>query len=150
MGLRTLKWWRWISGVMIPPMRVSLFITCLGELFTPRVGIAVADVLEHIGCMVDFPEAQTCCGQPQFNNGFSADARKLAERLIEVFAASQYVVTPSGSCCAMIREHYPKMFEGDRQWQGRCEAFVAKTFEFVEFLTKVLKVETLRVDFAGS
>ena len=121
-------------------MKVSLFVTCLTDLFSPQVGMAVVDVLEHFGCAVDFPEGQTCCGQPQFNNGYSREARPLAERMIRIFKESAVVVTPSGSCCAMIREHYPALFKDDPKWEAEALAFVAKTYEFVEFLTKVLKV----------
>jgi L-lactate dehydrogenase complex protein LldE len=121
-------------------MNVSLFITCLGDLFSPHVGMATVKVLEHFGCVVDFPEGQTCCGQPQFNNGYAHEARPLAERMIRVFKNSEYVVTPSGSCCAMVREHYPLLFK-DEGLENDALEFVAKTYELVEFLTKVLKVD---------
>jgi L-lactate dehydrogenase complex protein LldE len=124
-----------------PPMNVSLFVTCLTDLFAPQVGMATVKVLEHFGCKVDFPEAQTCCGQPQYNNGYPGEARALAERMIRVFKDSQYVVTPSGSCCAMIREHYPLLFKDDKKWETEALEFVAKTYEFVEFVTKILKVD---------
>ena len=122
-------------------MNVSLFVTCLTDLFAPQVGMATVEVLEHFGCTVDFPQDQTCCGQPQFNNGYARETRPLAERMIRVFQKSQYVVTPSGSCCAMIREHYPGLFEGEPAWETEARAFAAKTYELVEFLTTVLKVD---------
>src|SRR5215213_3264848 len=109
-------------------MNVSLFVTCLTDLFAPHVGMATVDVLEHFGCTVDFPHDQTCCGQPQFNNGYPHESRPLAERMIRVFQDSEYVVTPSGSCCAMIREHYPDLFKNDRKWETDALAFVAKTY----------------------
>jgi L-lactate dehydrogenase complex protein LldE len=121
-------------------MNVSLFITCLTDLFTPEVGLATVEVLEHFGCKVDFPEGQTCCGQPQYNNGYPEESRKLARRMIRVFAKSDFVVTPSGSCCSMIREHYRVLFAGEPE-EAEALAFVAKTYEFVEFLTKVLKAD---------
>jgi L-lactate dehydrogenase complex protein LldE len=122
-------------------MNVSLFVTCLTDLFSPHVGMATVNVLEHFGCSVDFPQDQTCCGQPQFNNGYPAQAKPLAQRMIDVFKHSQYIVTPSGSCCAMIREHYPLLFKDDPIWENQALEFVAKTYEFVEFLTKILKVD---------
>lgn len=123
--------------------RVSLFITCLGDSYFPRGGIAAVKVLEKLGCVVDFPTAQTCCGQPMYNNGYHADARVLAERMIRVFAESECVVTPSGSCAAMIRDYYPSLFEGDeaKGERRKAEEFAGKTFEFAEFLVKVLKVD---------
>lgn len=122
-------------------MNVSLFITCLTDLFSPQVGMATVEVLEHFGCKVDFPEDQTCCGQPQYNNGYALEARPLAQRMIRVFKNATYVVTPSGSCCSMVREHYPVLFANDKQWEAEALAFVAKTYELVEFLTKILKVD---------
>ncbi len=122
-------------------VNVSLFITCLTDTFYPRTGIAVVKVLEHLGCKVDFPEAQTCCGQPLWNNGFAADAKTLAKRMIRVFEDAPYVVTPSGSCAAMIRDYYGEMFEDDPQWREPAQGLVDKTYEFVEFLIKVLNVD---------
>ncbi len=122
-------------------MKVSLFITCLTDTFYPRSGIAAVKVLEHLGCTVDFPQAQTCCGQPMFNNGFHTDARALAERMIRVFEHSEYVVTPSGSCAAMIRDNYPEIFHGDHAWEHAAQGLAGKTYEFIEFLVKVLKVD---------
>src|SRR5206468_12447896 len=86
--------------------RVALFITCLTDQFYPRVGIAVTKILERFGCTVSFPQTQTCCGQPFFNNGFHPEAAGLARRFVEVFEPYEYIVTPSGSCCAMVREQF--------------------------------------------
>lgn len=122
-------------------MKVSLFVTCLTDTFYPRVGQAVVAVLERLGCQIDFPQAQTCCGQPMFNSGFSDDARELAKRMIEVFEHAEYVVTPSGSCCAMIHDYYPQLLGKDPQWADRTNRFVHKTYEFVDFLTRVKKVD---------
>lgn len=127
-------------------MQVSLLITCLADTFYPRTGIAVVKVLEHLGCQVDFPQAQTCCGQPMWNTGWHDETRALAKRMIEVFEASPCVVTPSGSCAAMIREYYPEMFEHeDPAWVPRAKALADKTYEFVEFLLNVLKVDLRRL-----
>lgn len=119
----------------------ALFITCLTDQFYPRVGVAVTKILERYGWRVEFPEAQTCCGQPFFNNGFHPEARKLAERMIEVFEPYDYVVTPSGSCCAMVREQFHHLFKDDRAWEPRMHKVCSATHEFVEFLHKVLKLD---------
>ncbi len=120
---------------------VALFVTCLTDQFYPRVGVAVTKILEKFGCRVSFPDAQTCCGQPFFNNGFHDEARPLATRLIEIFEPYQYVVTPSGSCCAMVREQYEQLLKDDPAWEKPMHKLVSKTYEFVEFLDKVLKVD---------
>jgi len=122
-------------------MKVSLFVTCLTDTFYPRVGQAVVHVLEHFGCDVDFPDAQTCCGQPMFNTGCHSDAADLARKMIDVFAESDHVVTPSGSCCAMAHEYYPGLLQEDARYRDRVMPFVHKTHEFADFLLNVLKVD---------
>lgn len=126
-------------------MKVSLFITCLSDTFYPRTGIALVKVLEHLGCQVDFPQAQTCCGQPMYNNGFHDESRELARRMIQVFENADHVVTPSGSCAAMIRDYYPELFHGDHAWEHDARKFADKTYEFIEYLVKVLKVDLAKL-----
>jgi len=123
-------------------MQVSLFVTCLAETFYPRAAIAVVKVLEHLGCEVDFPSAQTCCGQPQYNNGFHAETADLARRMIRIFEHSGRVVTPSGSCAAMVRDYYPELLHDDPAYAQGARELADKTFEFIEFL-----VNDMRVDF---
>ena len=132
---------RTITARTLCGVTVALFITCLTETFYPRTGIALVKVLEHLGCTVEFPRSQTCCGQPMWNNGFVGPARDLARHMIRVFEPYEHVVTPSGSCAAMVRDSYPELFEHDHAWERPASALAAKTFEFVEFLTKVLKVD---------
>ncbi|WP_126427805.1 (Fe-S)-binding protein [Brevibacillus marinus] len=128
-------------------MKVSLFITCLSDVFFPEVGKSVVEVLERLGVEVDFPEAQTCCGQPAYNSGYHREAKEAAKKLIEAFASSEYVVSPSGSCVSMIRHYYPKLFADDPAWQSRAEELVQKTYEFSEFLVRVLGVTELDARF---
>lgn len=120
-------------------MKVSLFITCLGEVFYPDVGKDVVEILERLGCDVDFPNGQTCCGQPAFNSGYRREAIKAAKNMIGAFVESEYVVTPSGSCAAMVRE-YESLFEDEPQWQEKARGLKEKTYEFTQFLVDVLKV----------
>src|ERR1035441_10484935 len=123
------------------PHHVALFITCLNDQFYPRVGIAVTKILEHFGCVVHFPSGQTCCGQPFFNNGFHPEAAALARNFVETFEKYEYIVTPSGSCCAMVREHFPQLLGADHAYEHGMHKVVSSTYEFVEFLEKVLKVD---------
>jgi L-lactate dehydrogenase complex protein LldE len=123
------------------PPTVALFITCLTDQFYPRVGVAVTKILEHFGCRVCFPDEQTCCGQPFFNNGFHPEAADLARRFVSIFEDYPYIVTPSGSCCAMVREQFPQLLESDHAYHHGMHRVVAKTYEFVEFLDKVLNVD---------
>ncbi|MGI9177216.1 MAG: heterodisulfide reductase-related iron-sulfur binding cluster, partial [Pirellulales bacterium] len=93
-------------------MNVSLFIPCFVDQMTPRVGLAVARVLERLGHSCEFRAAQTCCGQPSFNAGYWDEARQVAIRAVEVFAGAEAVVGPSGSCVAMMRVFYPQLLAG--------------------------------------
>jgi L-lactate dehydrogenase complex protein LldE len=122
-------------------MKISLFATCLTDLFYPKVAVALVRVLRRLGHQVDFPKAQTCCGQPAFNAGHEDEARAVARRMIRVFESASVVVSPSGSCVAMVRQHFPQLFDHDPAIKARAQALADKTFEFVEFLEKKLAVD---------
>lgn len=115
-------------------MRVALFVTCLVDQFYPRVGEAAVRLLEESGCTVDFPVAQTCCGQPALNLGYREEARPLARRWVEIFEPYDAVVTPSGSCATMARVLAPDLLDSDGEWGNRARALAARTFELCEFL----------------
>jgi L-lactate dehydrogenase complex protein LldE len=122
-------------------MRIALFITCLTDWFHPRAGIAVVRVLEHLGHDVAFPEAQTCCGQPMHNGGFHDEAARLARRMLAVFAPFEAVVTPSASCAAMVRTHFPRILDRDDAERRAARSLAERTHEFTRFLTQVLNVD---------
>src|SRR5947209_4226728 len=104
-------------------------ITCLGDAFFPEVGTATVRLLGRLGIDVDFPSAQTCCGQPHFNSGYHDAARDLAQHTIEAFDSDRPVVTPSGSCAAMVKLEYPELFHRDRGWKRRAEDLAARMHE---------------------
>jgi L-lactate dehydrogenase complex protein LldE len=126
----------------MPPGRATLFVTCLVDLLYPRVGQATVVLLEDAGLAVDFPASQTCCGQPGFNAGFPDDARRVATNLLDAMEGAEAVVTPSGSCAAMVRSYYPHLFEGTRD-EGRARDLAARTYELTEFLADVLGVDVV-------
>lgn len=121
--------------------RVSLFVTCLVDQLFPKVGMAMAGVLERIGWEPDFPEAQTCCGQPAFNTGYRAEAARVARHFLHVFADAEYVVVPSGSCCSMVTHHYRELFEKEPDALAAAEALAPRVWEFSKFLLEVAQVE---------
>jgi L-lactate dehydrogenase complex protein LldE len=123
----------------MPPERVALFVTCLVDLLYPEVGEATVALLEDAGVTVEFPASQTCCGQPPFNAGFPDDARRIARTLLDAFERAEAVVCPSGSCAAMVRSHYPRLFRGTAD-EERAGALAARTFELSEFLVDVLEI----------
>src|SRR3954447_847027 len=111
-------------------MKLLLMITCLGDCVRPQAGKAVVKLLRRLGHAIDFPAAQTCCGQPMFNSGYAELAREQAKHTIGVFEGDHLVVTPSGSCAAMVKVEYPHLLERDAQWYGRAKNLAARTFEF--------------------
>lgn len=131
-------------------MRAALFITCLTDLFFPETGEDVVRLLRRLGVQVTFPKGQTCCGQPAYNSGFHQDTRALARHFFEVFGDSEVIVSPSGSCVAMVREGYPRLFAGDPVWERRAQAVAARTFELSEFLVDVLRVEDVGARWSGT
>jgi len=127
--------------------RIGLFVTCLVDLFRPSVGFAAVQLLEDAGCRVEVPRAQTCCGQPAYNSGDRRDAAAIARQTIAAFEGFDNVVAPSGSCAAMIKEHYPALLQDDPDWHGRAESLSARTHELVSFLTDVLKVDAVAASY---
>lgn len=120
-------------------MKISLFITCIGDAVYPRIGEAMVRLLARYGVKLEFPQVQTCCGQPAFNSGYWEEARKTAETLFAAFADSDFVISPSGSCTGMIH-HYPKLFEHDPVRLKAAQELQAKSYEFSQFLVNVLGV----------
>lgn len=131
------------------PVRVSLFVTCLVDQLFPRVGLAMAEVLERLGCQVEFPEAQTCCGQPAFNSGYRGEACQVARHFLDVFAGADYIVCPSGSCTAMVRRRYAEIFQQDSRERGEAAALAPRVFEFSEFVLGVVRREDVGARFDG-
>lgn len=122
-------------------MKVSLFITCLSDALYPRVGAAMVRIFAKLGVKLDFPGQQTCCGQPAFNSGYWKEARSSAKTLLEAFADSDFVVSPSGSCTCMIQHYYPELFKNDPEYAEKANQMAEKTYEFSQFLVSVLGVQ---------
>ncbi len=127
-------------------LRIALFLTCVNDTLYPNTGRATVKLLTRLGVDVDFPEAQTCCGQAHYNTGYRHQAEPLARHFSDVFRGYEAIVTPSGSCGAMVRELYPRLGERARA-EGRggglataLAPVVARTYELTEFLVDVLGV----------
>jgi L-lactate dehydrogenase complex protein LldE len=123
--------------------RVSIFVTCIVDQLFPKVGLAMADVLEHLGYQIDFPRDQTCCGQPAFNTGYRAEACRVARHFLKVFRDAEYVVVPSGSCTSMIAHHFHDLFpeDADADDLHAAEALTPRVWEFSKFLLEVARVD---------
>lgn len=121
-----------------PKPTVGLFVTCLVDAIRPQIGFATLQLLQEAGCVVEVPQAQTCCGQPALNSGDDRDAAHLARQTIAAFEGYDYVVLPSGSCAATMVHGYPELLAGDPDWAARAQAMAAKTHEITSFLCDVM------------
>jgi len=123
------------------PTRVQLLVTCLVDRLYPDTGMAVVSVLERLGLEVQCPVAQTCCGQPAFNAGFTEEARALARHTLDLLAETDDpIVIPSGSCADMVIHQYEVLFRDEPVYAERARALAHRTYEFTQFLVNVLGV----------
>ncbi|HUI31911.1 MAG TPA: (Fe-S)-binding protein [Candidatus Acidoferrales bacterium] len=140
-------------------IRVFLFVPCYIDQFFPNVAESTLRILKHLGCEVIFPEDQTCCGQPAYNSGYFEEARLMAMHEVNAFlrfkssiegkniefdVQRDYIVGPSGSCVAMMRNFYPALLSDDSQFADTIGKFTSRTFEFTEFINRVIKVDNFR------
>jgi L-lactate dehydrogenase complex protein LldE len=119
-------------------MRIALFVTCFNDTLFPAVGQATVALLERLGHTVEFPEAQTCCGQMHYNTGYQREAIDLVRHFVEVFSDAEVVVAPSASCVGMVRDLYPKAAaeSDDAGLVEAVDALVPRVYELGEFLVK--------------
>lgn len=123
-------------------MTISLFITCYNDTLFPDTGKAVVQILERLGHHVDFPQAQSCCGQMHYNTGYQKEALPLLKNFLRVFAEAEVICVPSSSCVAMMRDHYPKMaaLAGDPELIQQVQDVLPRVFEFSELLVDRLGI----------
>ncbi|WP_413356233.1 (Fe-S)-binding protein [Robertmurraya sp. 2P01SA] len=130
-------------------MKVTLFATCLVDMFQGDVGKATVELLERLGCEIDFPESQICCGQPAYNSGYVEDTKPAMKKMIETFEHAEYVVSPSGSCAYFFKE-YPHIFKGDPVWESKAQALADKTYGLTQFIVEVLGVKDVGASLEGT
>ncbi|MFY1672918.1 (Fe-S)-binding protein [Plantactinospora sp. WMMB334] len=128
-------------------MRIALFVTCVNDLVYPATGRAVVRVLERLGHTVDFPAAQSCCGQMHANSGYRAEALPLVRHFVDTFAGYDAVVAPSGSCVAMVRESYPRLAGADPHLAAAVADLAPRVHELSELLVDVLEVTDVGATF---
>jgi len=125
----------------------ALFVSCLVDQLSPHVGEAAVAVLRRAGVDVVAPPQQTCCGQVAFNDGFWPQARVMARHFLDVFEPWAAIIAASGSCAAMVREFYPRLFRDDPPLAARVVALARRTYELSEYLVNVLGWEDLGARF---
>ena len=124
-------------------MRIDLFITCYNDTLFPKTGKALVSVLERLGHTVDFPMAQTCCGQMHYNTGYQHETVPLVRHFVEVFRDCETIVSPSPSCVGMVFEAYPKVarLAGNESLARAVGELIPRVHEFSTFLVHKLGVE---------
>ena len=128
---------------------VTLFIPCLVDAVYPEVGEAVVALLRRAGARLTYPPGQTCCGQPAFFAGYRAAATAAAQHFIQIFEAAPLIVSPSGSCVNMVRNHYIELFADDPRWRQRAAQVAARTVEFTQYLIDVIGMDDFGACFDG-
>lgn len=121
-------------------MRVQLFIPCFIDQLYPQTAFNMVKVLEKAGCEVHYNPNQTCCGQPAFNAGFVNECSAVAQKFLNDFSATDYIVAPSASCVGFVRNYFPQVFAGTSHL-NEATGLGQKVYEFTEFLTKIVKQE---------
>ncbi len=121
-------------------MRVQLFIPCFIDQLYPQTAFSMVKVLEKAGCEVHYNPNQTCCGQPAFNAGFVNECSAVAQKFLNDFSATDYIVAPSASCVGFVRNYFPQVFAGTSHL-NEATGLGQKVYEFTEFLTKIVKQE---------
>lgn len=121
-------------------MRVLLFVPCMTDQFSPDAAEATVALLEHLGCEVDYPTEQTCCGQAHRNSGYQETAATLVRRMASIFSGQDPVVTPSGSCAAMVRCHALDLVSRDDPNRAEVQSLARRTRELLEFIEEDLGI----------
>ncbi|MEG0385047.1 MAG: (Fe-S)-binding protein [Solibacillus sp.] len=130
-------------------MNVSLFATCIVDMFQSNVGKSTVELLERLGCTVSFPKGQTCCGQPAYNSGYVKASKDTMKNTIRVFENAEVIVCPSGSCAYMLKE-YVHIFKDEPIWQERAQRIADKTYELTQFIVEVLGIENVGAKLSGT
>lgn len=127
-----------LSPVGARPRRVYFFATCVVDLMAPQAGMDAISLIRDAGIEVEFPDAQSCCGQPAYTSGYTDEARQVAASQLALFPEAWPIVVPSGSCAGMMVHHWPRLFEGDAARLAQVRDIAARVVEFSAFARDVL------------
>lgn len=120
------------------PSRVYVFATCVVDLMAPQAGMDTIALIRAAGIAVEFPDAQSCCGQPAYTSGYTDEARTVAAAQLDLFPEPWPIVVPSGSCAGMMVHHWPRLFADDAGRLAQARAIGARVVEFSAFARDVL------------
>ncbi len=127
-------------------MEVEIFVPCFIDQLNPQIGMNMVKILEKLNCKVHYNANQTCCGQPAFNSGFREEAKAVGKKFLKDFDTEKYIVALSGSCAGYVRNYYGSLFD-NTPLHNKSKRVQSKIYEFTEFLTDILKVESLGAKF---
>lgn len=119
------------------------------DVFMPETGRSVVRLLERLGIDFMYHTDQTCCGLPSYNAGFIPESRKVAKHFLDVFDKDEVVVSISGSCVGMVRNHYPELLADEPRWEARAQAMAGRVYELTQYLVDVLGIRDVGGKFCG-
>jgi L-lactate dehydrogenase complex protein LldE len=120
------------------PQRVYFFATCVVDAMAPGAGMDSIELIRAAGIEVEFPQAQSCCGQPAYTSGYTDEARQVAAAQLDLFPQPWPIVVPSGSCAGMLVHHWPRLFADDPVRLKKVQDIGSRVVEFSEFAVTVL------------
>ena len=125
---------------MPKPSSVYFFATCVVDLMAPQAGMDAIALLRDAGLRVEFPQAQSCCGQPAYTSGYTDEARTVAAAQLDLFPEAWPIVVPSGSCAGMMVHHWPRLFASDSARAAQAREIGARVVEWSAFARDVLRL----------
>ena len=129
-------------------MEVELFIPCFVDQIEPQIGQNLIAILEHVGCNVHYNPKQTCCGQPQFNSGYTKETQELARKFLKDFEGDRVIVSPGGSCTGFIKRRYASLFDNPTEKEA-AEKLSNRIYDICDFLVNILHITDLGAAFNG-
>lgn len=130
------------SNAAAPPPRITLYPTCLVDVFFPEVGEAVVYLIERMGVEIHIPEGLSCCGLPHFNNGFREESRKTLRGQLDALAGEDPIIVPSGSCGWMLQCVLPTLFGDDPWLREQADQVAERVVELSQFLSRYVPPDT--------
>lgn len=131
-------------------MKVAFFPGCMVDMFYPEVGIAAVNVLERLGCEVELPDDQVCCGQPFTNSGYIEEAKPMMKKVVDAYSKYDTIVSLTGSCAWAIKAEYPHFFENDEEYSKKIAELAPRIYEFTQFIVDVLGVTDVGAHLDGT